>query len=548
VRKSLSPLTLALAITLLAPLTAQAAGIGINVPGGGSAVNKASLAGSTGATTGRVFLIYPGGSAPDGSTIGIYQALITSFNAAGVKPVIVVTGHSAPADVNAYASYVGALARQYGSSVAAWELWNEPDEAIWWGKSGGDPATYAALLKATYPKVHPYAPVFFGGLTGNDYAFLEQVYAAGGGGSFDGVATHTDTSCSIASPDSYFRNPDGRISQYSFLGLREVHQAMAANGDGGKPIWITELGWSTSTALCDTGMWAGQKPGGVSEADQAKFLSMAWHCLKDYPYVTNALWFNLEDDASGSGPGERFGIFGPNGAAKPSRQAFADVLAGKDPFAGQPCGDFAGPALTVAAPTEGALYTDVLPIQASASDSGGVGRITFLADGQKIRNFTTGLKSASQFPKTLNGEMDWQGGKHLALGPHTITIVALDGSGNTTTQDVHVTKVDPSRLTALPTKFSALVVAGHGAKRVVSTTVSAATTSAIGFRAVHKVKVVFQKYKGGRWKTAHKYTKTAKAPLRLKVKLEKARWRVQAYFPAKAPFKASRTPWKYFKV
>lgn len=542
--KILIRLALAAGLALsAAPAAAQAAQIGINVPGGGAAINRAASAGATGASTGRVFLIYSGGSAPDAGTVGIYQALVSTFNANGVKPVIVVTGQSAPADVNAFASYVGALARQFGSSVAAWELWNEEDEAAWWGNAGGNPSAYAALLKAAYPKVHPYAPVFVGGLTGNNYEFLEQVYGAGGGGSFDGVAVHTDTACNLVGPDSFFRNADGRINRYSFLGLREVHQTMASHGDEAKPIWITELGWTTEPGLCSTGVFAGQKNAGVSEEDQAKYLGMAWHCLKDYPYVTNALWFNLEDE----GP-SYYGLKGHGGAAKPAYKAFLDAVAGKDPFAGQPCGDFSGPELSVASPTDNGVFTDVLPIKATATDSGGVGRITFIADGQKIRNFTTGLRDAKQFPKTLEGEMTWQGAKRLGLGPHTITIVALDGSGNSTTREVHVTKVDPARLAGLPTRFTPLVLGGSGAKRTVSVRVTAPVSSVIGFRAVHKVQVVFQKLKGGRWKTAHKYTKTAKAAIRLGVRLEHAKWRVQAVFRAKAPFKASRTSWKYFKA
>lgn len=530
-------------ILLAAPSASVAAEIGINIPGGAAAVGRAALAGATGAKTGRVFLIYSGGSSPDTATIANYRALITSFNAAGVRPVIVVTGFSAPADSNAFASYVGALARQYGSSVAAWEIWNEEDEAAWWGNAGGNPSAYASLLKAAYPQVHPYAPVFVGGLTGNNYDFLEQVYGAGGGGSFDGVAVHTDTACNLVGPDSFFRNADGRINRYSFLGLREVHQTMANHGDDAKPIWITELGWTTEPGLCQNGAFAGQKNAGVSDDDQAKFLAMAWHCLKDYPYVTNALWFNLDDEG-----GSFYGLKGSGGGLKPAYQSFLDTVGGKDPFAGQPCGDFAGPTLSVASPTENGVFTDVLPIQATANDAGGVGRITFIADGQKIRNFTTGLKSASQFPKSLNGEMTWQGAKRLGLGPHTITIVALDGSGNTTTRDVHVTKVDPAKLTGLPTKFSPLILGGRGAKRTVSVQVSAPVSAAIGFRATHKVQVVFQKLKGGHWKTAHKYTKTAKAAIRLSVRLEKAKWRVQAVFGAKAPFKASKTPWKSFTV
>lgn len=444
-------------VCLAAPAASQAASVGINIPGGAAAVNNVGLAASTGASTARVFLIYPGGSTPDSGTVANYQAIVSGLNASGVKPIIDVTGQGAPpADVNAYANYVGTLARSYGSGVAAWEIWNEPDEAAWWGNAGGNPSLYAQLLKATYPQVHPYAPVFVGGLTGNNYGFLDQVYQALGGssaGAFDGVATHTDTACSVVGPDSFFRDPNGRIDRYSFLGLREVHQTMAQYGDTNKPIWITELGWSTAGGICQSGMWAGQKPAGVSEADQAKYLLMAWHCLKDYPYVTNALWFNLEDD------GDPYGLLRADGTPRPSLAAFSQVVHGDDPYAGQPCGDFAPPTLTVAAPTAGATWYKTLPVSVSASDPSGVSRITMYADGQKVRNWTwkPAITDPTQLPKamfagtasapctTACGAYNWFGTVNnvkLPLGTHTLSFVALDGQGNQTAPvNVQVSKV-----------------------------------------------------------------------------------------------------------
>ena len=68
------------------------------------------------------------------------------------------------------------------------------------------------------------------------------------------------------------------------------------------------------------------------------------------------------------------------------------------------------------------MFVDVLPIEAAATDSSGVGRITLIADGKLIRNFTTGKTRATGFPKTLSGAIDWQGAKKLALGAHTITV------------------------------------------------------------------------------------------------------------------------------
>ncbi len=85
----------------------------------------------------------------------------------------------------------------------------------------------------------------------------------------------------------------------SFLAYREVHAVMLANGDD-KPIWMTELSWRTTSAVCSEGAWAGQKPEGVSEQQQATFLRQAYHCLAQDPYVQVALWFPLADRTASS--------------------------------------------------------------------------------------------------------------------------------------------------------------------------------------------------------------------------------------------------------
>ena len=137
-----------------------------------------------------------------------------------------------------------------------------------------------------------------GGLTGNDYEFLEQLYKAGAKGSFDAVAVHTDDACNIESPYEYEYTGrfTGRISRWSFLGYRTVHAVMLANHDP-KPIWMTELGWSTYPGLCGTGMWAGQKAGGVSPEAQATFLRQAYHCLAQDSYVQVGIWYRAAGPA-----------------------------------------------------------------------------------------------------------------------------------------------------------------------------------------------------------------------------------------------------------
>jgi hypothetical protein len=222
--------------------------------------------------------------------------------------------HAPPASDAEYASFVQALAHHFASRVAAYELWNEEDAPAWW-VGAPDPAGYSALLRAAYPAikaVEPNATVVLGGLTGNDYRFLEGVYAAGGKGFFDAVGVHTDTACDVLPPSAYVRDLDGRIDPDAFLGYREVHATMLAHGDD-KPIWMTELSWRTTRSVCREGAFAGKKPEGVSERRQAAYLKQGYHCLAQDPYVQVALWFDLKDEGS-----VRSGLIRANGRRKPS--------------------------------------------------------------------------------------------------------------------------------------------------------------------------------------------------------------------------------------
>ena len=58
---------------------------------------------------------------------------------------------------------------------------------------------------------------------------------------------HTDTACLLTSPAEFYREPNGRVGRFSFTGYREVHDVMAANGDGAKGVWMTEIGWNTGS-------------------------------------------------------------------------------------------------------------------------------------------------------------------------------------------------------------------------------------------------------------------------------------------------------------
>jgi Bacterial Ig domain len=343
-----------------------------------------------------------------------------------------------------YAGFVNYLVNAFHGRVDAWEIWNEEDNSGWWS---GTPAQYVGLLKAAYPAIKsadPHASVIVGGLTGNDGAYLSELYAAGARGSFDVVGVHTDTACNITSPYLFeFNRGTKTINQYFFLGFISIHAAMAAAGDGNKPIYMTELGWSSTTSECQVGAWAGKKLAGVSEQTQATYLQQAYHCLAqpDYSYVKAAMWFELFDNGSSSNPLDNFGLLTSSYAPKPAFDAFKNESLNGDQLSGS-CGDFTPPSLTILKPAAGQRYAGPLKITVSASDpTAGVHEITiYLSKHSRVHFFSKGS------PKRFSGTFTWQHAKVLKPGPHTMRVVAIDKFGNASSARITVVHaVSPAR-------------------------------------------------------------------------------------------------------
>jgi hypothetical protein len=336
-----------------------------------------------------------------------------------------------PRNPSDYAAFLSKLAKRLGGRVAAWEIWNEEDDQSFWS-TGPNAAQYTALLHAAYKaikRVDRSATVLVGGLTGNDYEFLEALYKHGAKGSFDAVAVHTDDACDVESPYEYEYTGrfTGRISRWSFLGYRTVHAVMLANHDP-KPIWMTELGWSTYPGTCSNGMWAGQKPGGVSPEVQATFLRQAYHCLAQNSYVPVAIWYGLQDPLGS--PGD-FGLLEQALQPKPAFATLSAYARAGDTL-DEPCGDFHGPTITIAHPTKAAHLRGGLTVVLSASDPFGVERITLETDRHHhVRTFTTRPAKA-----TFKVRWWWWDLGKLRPGRHVLHVLAVDERGNFSTRSI----------------------------------------------------------------------------------------------------------------
>ncbi len=432
------------------PASAAEAGVNLN----GLAPANVAEASALGAHWVRVFAVWsdlePSRGAHDAGWLGQYDRLLDSLpknDHVILDFVGTPSWESGSAAPNAppsnpadYALALHFLAERWAGKVAAYEIWNEEDASLWWA-GAPDPVAYTRVLQEAYPAVKsadPAAKVVLGGLTGNDYHFLQGVYQAGGKGYFDAVSVHTDTACDVNSPFVFLRDADGQLDPDSFIGYREVHATELANGDHA-PIWMTEMSWRTTSAVCSEGAFVGQKPQGVSDAQQATFLSQAYHCLATAPYVQVGLWYPIDDEGIVDS-----GLRRADHTRKPSYAAMRSYIKRGDRMRGG-CGDFAGPKIKVYDPTRGAHYTGHLRIKVKAADVQGVQRIRLLDDGHLIRNFDPGVHT-QLYPHVLVAEIHWAGARHIALGRHVLTILAYDKVRNvsrTSVSIVHLPEAPP---------------------------------------------------------------------------------------------------------
>lgn len=276
-----------------------------------------------------------------------YGKAIDMARAAGQRVLVMVdeapawasgsSGSNVPRNPSDFASFMSTVAKRYAGRVDGWEIWNEENTARFWS-TGPDPATYTAMLRAAYPAIKaadPGAKVVFGGTAANDYSFLEGAYAAGAKGYFDVLATHPYPYCGSTGPADIRMN-GRRISKDSFLGYREMHKTMVEHGDE-KPIWVTEIGWNTSSTTCDpsAGVWQG----GVSETTQADYLYEAFKLFEQDPYVEYALWYDarnnywMHDEDS---PEAQFGLVTTDFTPKPAYAAFKAYAHGEPYAVSQP--------------------------------------------------------------------------------------------------------------------------------------------------------------------------------------------------------------------
>jgi hypothetical protein len=188
-----------------------------------------------------------------------------------------------PPDPGQFAAFTYAVVKRYGRYIHHWEVWNEPDNPLFW-KPAPDPNAYAGLLlraSAAIRRAAPDAHVLIGGVNPFNTDFLRTVAEAGAWGSFDILAIHPYVDPATPEAGNIVAAADGARALASQLGQ--------------KPIWVTEVGWASGRSDHDhLGVNDEQ-----SQADQmVRAILLLWRSG-----IERIFWYTLKDD-----PGNLYGL------------------------------------------------------------------------------------------------------------------------------------------------------------------------------------------------------------------------------------------------
>ncbi len=281
----------------------------------------------------------------DQGLLAEYDYAVSKARAAGINVLMMIGGNDVPywasGDPNKYTDSSGqhwdkryppgnmahyadlvsfTVAHFSPMGVSDYEIWNEPNLDAFWSPRP-NASRYVDMLRAAYPAAKaasPDANVILGGLSKNDFVFLEQVYAAGGGDYFDAVAVHPYAFKEAPSTTWDGRDDWGpmqkgdpdRISWNCFPGVKEVRASMVANGDSEKKIWATEFGWSVTS-----------QTDGVSPAKQAEYLTAAFEYVEKFAWMKAMFWYTARDNPFYNGADQweaRTGLFTTDFQLRPS--------------------------------------------------------------------------------------------------------------------------------------------------------------------------------------------------------------------------------------
>ncbi|MDE2774662.1 MAG: hypothetical protein OXI77_01870 [Chloroflexota bacterium] len=212
-----------------------------------------------------------------------------------------------PDDLDDFINYVTAVAARYRGRISHYQVWNEPNIYPEWGENPIDPAGYADMLCRAYralKAVDPNIVVISGAiaptiaLDGNrdlsDLVFLQALYDHGGGECFD-VLSAQGYGLRSGPTDRRLRATSVNVGRHVYY--RDI---MVRNGDGHKPIWLSEAAWNATldAELPPERISLYGAYGNVTSEQAARYMPIFYERIQqEWPWVGNVMyWFFTRKD------------------------------------------------------------------------------------------------------------------------------------------------------------------------------------------------------------------------------------------------------------
>lgn len=286
--------------------------------------------------TARWDVLAPSGAGLDDGRLNVLDQHIGLAHSAGMKILLLIhgtpgwasstpiklPGAGRPSSPALFVAFVERLYRRFGSQVDAWEIWNEPNSADYFGPPTKETAALLAAMyrdtRAQLRSINPNVTVVLGSLSRVDTKFLLQVLDSNPG-PIDVVGVHPYTDG--RDPLSWFGSgatSDSCLFPLSQEGIRywrnlaTFRAALDLRGYASTPVWLTEIGWDVIGKT------------GVGAVGQSAFLMRGINAVwSDVRGITQGFWFSSKDwgENKSNGVGDNMGLVDSSGAPRPVANA-----------------------------------------------------------------------------------------------------------------------------------------------------------------------------------------------------------------------------------
>lgn len=220
-----------------------------------------------------------------------------------------------PTSPREFGAFAGKIAERYSDRIHVYQVWQEANVSLYFDPPS--PNAYSQLLTDAYLNIKyfdPDAVVVMAGLANDASAyypgvtfippedFLQQLYDDHA--LFDVVARHPTTHPGEGLPSLIQR-------------MDAIREVMARNDDSQSQLWVTEYAASTNPTHL----------GGISEEEQAAWLSISFRALLDQQLAARAFWYNFRDVVVDTDPFMAYvGLVHNDLTPKPSLYTFSQLI------------------------------------------------------------------------------------------------------------------------------------------------------------------------------------------------------------------------------